>query len=121
MDLLFQVPETERKLLADLFELGYIDFDACLLHGGQHGDEVTLERFVDGGHVFTDETGLKDLMQSQGHIGIFRSIFQGFFQGNLIKRDLSLSGTGDVLKFDRHMPQKVFGQFVHAMAMHAPF
>ena len=82
-----------------------IDADSASLHSRQHGGQRALQRFINRGHVFRDQTRLQAVPQPQGDVGILGRIFGGLVERHLGEANKTLALSGDFAERNRSMAQ----------------
>ena len=109
------------KFIGEFCQHIAIDQNALMPHGFEHGNQRTLQSFIDCDFMFLEQPWFQQLPQAQRHVRIFRRIGRGPVQSHLCKRDCGLSGTRDFLETDGFVAQMLLRHFVHAVAILAGF
>ncbi|MNQ55968.1 hypothetical protein D3C85_700780 [compost metagenome] len=94
-----------------------VDQRALALDPRQHRHQRHLDLAQDPGQARLGfELGPQALVQAQGHIGVFRRVRPGQFQGDLVEGQLLGALAGDVLEADGAVVEVFQRQAVHVVA-----
>ena len=116
MRLTFHLQHTRRQFTALLPEHRHIDFHAGTFHIGQHREQRALQVFKQRFEFFLfAQTRPEQLVQAQGHVGVFGCIRHCGFQRHLVEGQLFLALAGDVCKLDVGMGEIFLTQGIQIM------
>ena len=96
-----------------------VHLNAGHLHLGQHGDQGTLQRFIDRGHLRAVQLGFEQLPQAQGDVGVFGGVFDRVVNAHPVKGDLRFAAAQERFDRDGLVAQILLGQRIHPVGVQA--